>query len=70
MTKALNQIDELINDEELANIVKVMTNLLTIQLALQQCPEFSYLKNIREANDTALLAIDAKMQLYFASRTK
>lgn len=70
MTKALDKIDELVEDQELADIVKVMTNLLTIQLALQQCPEFSYLKNIREANDTALLAINAKMQLYFASRSK
>lgn len=68
-TEALKALDS-IQDPALREIVSVMTNLLTIRLALEQCPDFPYVKNVREANEVALLAIDAKMELYFATQTK
>lgn len=68
-TEALKSLDS-IQDPELKEIVVVMTNLFTIRLALEQCPEFPYVKNVREANDVAIMAVESKLQLYFDSRSK
>lgn len=61
---------EKIQDPVLKEIVNIMTNLYTIRMALDQCPDFPYLNRIVEANDVALLAIEAKLELYFTTQTK
>lgn len=68
-TEALRSLDQ-IQDPELREIVVLMTNLQTIRLALEQCPEFPYIQKITDANDVAIMAADARLELYFATQTK
>lgn len=57
-------------DPALRDLVMVLTNLFTIRLALEQCPNFAYINRIVEANDVAILAAEARLELYFQLQTK
>jgi len=68
-SEALGALDTIV-DPDLREIALVMTNLYTIRLALEQCPAFPYIKNIVDANDVAIMAIESKLELYFTTRSK
>lgn len=56
--------------DEFGELVKIATNLCTISLAVQQCGDFPYVNKIREAVETAQLAVDAKVQLYLHQQAR
>jgi hypothetical protein len=64
---ALEKMKE--EDPALQELIAILTNLFTIRLALSNCPDFSYVKKIEDANDVAILAAEAKLELYFRTQT-
>jgi hypothetical protein len=69
MTSEARVAWESIEDPLLKKLVSVLTNLFTIRLALQNCPDFSYVKKIEDANEVAIMAAEAQLELYFRTQT-
>jgi hypothetical protein len=56
--------------DNIHDLIKLQINLRTIKEVTENCSDFPYVKNISDATDVALLAVDAKIDLYFSSVTK
>ena len=72
MTESAREVAEDLrrSNPELARIVDDLTNLLTVQQALDNTSNNPYMLKVREANDVALAATEAKLSLYFATKNK